>query len=102
MLDTLAACQHVAASRGSEPRAILDGILADPRGVALVEFRRLGYAGESVADTAGAVLRVPPPASLESLTAGQASLLAARLAGCQSKDDVDALLKTGEVPGHGE
>lgn len=100
VIDTLGCCEHVAFTRGGEPRQILDGILNDPRGVALVEFQRLGYAGAGVTDTAGAVLRIPPPASMESLTSGQAALLAARLAGCASKADVDALLADGER--HGE
>ena len=97
VIDTLACCEHVAATRGGEPRQILDGILADPRGVALIEFGRLGYTGEGIVNTAGALLGITPPASLESLTSGQAALLAARLAGCAGKYDVDALLSAGEV-----
>jgi len=103
VIDTLSAVLDIARRRGGDPRAIIEGLTRDPRAAALTELSRLGYAGmEAITDTAGAVLRIPPPASLESLPARQATALAATLARCVTKADVDALLKTGEVPSDGE
>jgi len=103
VIDTLSAVLDIARRRGGDPRAIIEGLTRDPRAAALTELSRLGITGtEAIADTAGAVLRIVPPASLESLTARQATGLAAMLARCVTRDDLDALLRTGEVPGHGE
>jgi phage recombination protein Bet len=74
----------------------------DPRAAAHGHLNRLGIPGHEVRmDYAGQLLGIAPPASLESLARVEAEQLAAILAKCVSKADVDALLKTGEVPGHG-
>jgi hypothetical protein len=100
VIDTLSAVLDIARRRGGDPRAIIEGLTRDPRAAALTELSRLGITGtEAIADTAGAVLRIVPPASLESLPARQATGLAAMLARCVTRDDLDALLKAGEVPG---
>jgi hypothetical protein len=99
VIDTLGNVLAIASGRGGDPRAILEGLTRDPRAAALTELSRLGITGtEAIADTAGSVLRIVPPASLESLTARQAVALGSMLARCVTRDDMDALLATGEVP----
>jgi hypothetical protein len=99
VIDTLAAILDIARLRGGEPRAILAGLTRDPRAAALTELSRLGITSlDGQVNTAGQVLSITPPVSLESLTAGQAVQLAGTLARCTSKTQLDALLATGEVP----
>lgn len=100
VIDTLGLALEVARRRGGEPRAILEGLARDPRAAALAELARLGVTGaEAVCDTAGAALRVTPPASLESLERAQAVRLAGMLACCADRPALDVMLRTGEVPG---
>jgi len=100
VIDTLGNVLAIASGRGGDPRAILEGLTRDPRAAALTELSRIGITSlDGQVNTAGQVLSIAPPASLESLTTGQAVQLAGTLARCTSKTDLDALLATGEVPG---
>jgi hypothetical protein len=99
VIDTLSAVLDIARRRGGDPRTIIEGLTRDPRAAALTELSRLGITGtEAISDTAGQVLGITPPASVESLTAPQANRLAATLARCAGKAELEALLRTGEVP----
>lgn len=73
---------------------------ADPREEARERFARLRITGhESQMNYAGQLLDIAPPATLDALARVQAVKLALRLSQCQTKADLDTMLKTGEVPG---